>query len=111
MSRADCGIIRLAKALGTHFCGIAMLVFGFFNLFWSIVVIGRHMDWTEIGAAARVIVRIAVYADIIVSGLLVIAGLSVLLMKVVFVLISFNNPKRAIKEPIQIIQRDDWKSK
>jgi len=79
-----------------------MLVFGFFNLFWSIVVIGRHMDWTEIGVAAKVIVRIAIYCEIIITGLFILAGISVLLMKAIFVLISFNNPKRAIREPIQI---------
>ncbi len=106
-SRAECSIIRLAKALATHFCGIEMLVFGFFNLFWSIVVIRRHVDWSDIGVAAKVVVRIVVYADIIVSGLLMIAGISVFLMKVIFVLISFGNPKRAIREHIELVDCDD----
>ena len=81
-----------------------MIVFGFFNLFWSIVVIGRHAEWTEIGAAAKIIVRIAIYFEIILTGLFILGGVSVLLMKVVFVILSFNSPKRAIRKKVEITE-------
>ncbi len=79
-----------------------MLVFGLFNLLWSIIVISFWREWQEIGTVAKIMVRVMVYEDLIITGIAVFIGVIVLIRKVAAAVKSFTRPKIALRQKIDI---------
>ncbi len=79
-----------------------MLVFGLFNLLWSIIVISLWREWQEIGMVAKIMVRVMVYEDLIITGMAVFIGVIVLIRKVAAAVKSFTRPKIALRQKIDI---------
>ena len=61
-----------------------------------------HLEWQSVGTAAKIIIRIAVYVEIIITGLAILLGLFILTRKVINVGLSFGRPKRALLTPVYI---------